>query len=454
MKSSTIIAAIFFLLAISFGARAGAQDASSSNPFSGDFWTRSTLSGDWGGLRNELAGKGITVDMSLTQVGQGIVHGGKDTGWQYGGGRGNITVNFDSEKLGLWPGGFLTVEAEGNFTPQDNSFKTVNGKTGAFMPVNSNQFYPMPAGDNFNLPQVAFTQFFSPYFGLIIGKLDTSGGDANEFAHGKGDTQFMNLALNFTPVPLLTSPYSTLGTGLLFFPTKDSKEATVSFMVLQANGQARLSGFDDLDANKLTFVGEGRVRTNFFGLAGHQLFGAAFSNRKFTSLDQSLRLIIENRGLEGKKGSWNVWYNFDQYIYEPKKGSGQGVGIFGRFGASDGNPNLIHYFYSIGIGGKGIIPNRPLDRFGLGYYFIDVKSPELQGPFQTKKFFRDEYGFEAFYNIAITPWMLLTPDIQIVRGAQKDKVTLGTGPFGVPIIASKRSIGPATILGLRLQLVF
>lgn len=114
----------------------------------------------------------------------------------------------------------------------------------------------------------------------------------------------------------------------------------------------------------------------------------------------------------------------------------------------------MHHFYSIGVGGKGIIPGRPRDRLGLGFYYIDIKNPQFQGPFRTTKFLRDEYGFEAFYNIAITPWLLLTPDIQFVRGAQKNKVTLGTSPLDVPIITSKKSIGTATILGLRLQLVF
>jgi porin len=452
MKKFTNIAGAIFLLGFSFSALA--QDAPPSSPYTGGFWTRSTLTGDWGGLRNDLATKGVTIDMSLTQVGQGIVYGGKDTGWQYGGGRGNITLKLDSEKLGLWSGGFLTVEAEGNFIPQDNLFKSVNGKSGALMPVNSSQFYPMPAGDNFNLPQVAFTQFLSSYLGLTIGKFDTISGDANEFAHGKGDTQFMNLALNFNPLPLVAVPYSTLGAGVFLYPTNDSNEASVGFSVLQANGQASRSGFDDLDANKLTFAGEGRVRTNFFGFTGHQLFGAVFSNRKLTSIDQNVRFIFENRGLEEKKGSWNVYYNFDQYLYEPQKGSGRGLGIFGRFGASDGNPNPLHYFYSIGIGGKGIIPDRPRDNFGFGYYFIDVANPKIQGPFRSEKFLRDEYGFEAFYNIALAPWVLLTPDIQVVRGGQKDTVDISTGPFGIPFIAGKKSIGPATILGLRLQLLF
>jgi hypothetical protein len=35
--------------------------------------------------------------MSLTQSAQGIVHGG---------GRGDIILNLDTQKLGFWPGGF------------------------------------------------------------------------------------------------------------------------------------------------------------------------------------------------------------------------------------------------------------------------------------------------------------------------------------------------------------
>ena len=90
----------------------------------------------------------------------------------------------------------------------------------------------MPAGDNFNLPALNFTQFLSPYFGLTIGKFATvtsTSGDMNEFAHGKGDSQFMNMALNFNPVMLTTVPYSTLGTGVIVLPTKDPKQAMVSF---------------------------------------------------------------------------------------------------------------------------------------------------------------------------------------------------------------------------------
>jgi len=100
----SILFAFVATLALQPQVRAG--EAPATTPYSGDIWTRSTLTGDWGGLRNQLAEKGVTFDLSITQVGQGVVRGGKNGAWQYGG-RGDIVMNVDSGKLGLWPGGFL-----------------------------------------------------------------------------------------------------------------------------------------------------------------------------------------------------------------------------------------------------------------------------------------------------------------------------------------------------------
>jgi porin len=411
MRRLVVSMALVTLLGMFLCGEVFAQDE--SKPYSGDIWSGSTLTGDWGGARNDLSAKGITFDMNLTQIGQGVTDGGKDMSWQYGG-RGNLTVNVDTQKLGLWPGGFFTAEFEGNFND------SVNGKTGALVPVNTNQLFPMPTGDNLNVPEVSFAQFFSPYAGVTIGKYATitnTSGDMNEFAHGKGDVQFFNLAFSINPVALMTVPYSTWGAGVIVLPTKDPNAASVNFMVLQGNGEPNTIGLNDLTSHKMVFAGEGRIRTGFFGLTGHQSIGASYSNKEFTDLDQ--------------------------YLYEPNKSSGQGVGVFGRFGASDGNPNPVHFFLSAGVGGKGIIPCRPLDRLGVGYYYIDVKSITLQGPLAERRFLRDEQGMEAFYNIAITPWMQVTPDLQIIRGAQKESVIGGVS-----------DVHTATILGLRLNLVF
>jgi len=427
-----------------------AEDAPPT-PYSGDIWTRSTLSGDWGGLRNEWAAKGVTLDANITQVGQGVVGGGKSGAWEYGG-RGDLILNLDSGKLGLWPGGFFNFEMEGNWA------SAVNSKTGALMPVNSNQLFPLPPGDIFGVSAWNFTQFLSPYFGLSIGKFATitaNSGDMNEFAHGKGDTNFMNMAFNVNPIVAFTVPYSTLGTGLVVLPTKDPNEAVITLFLMSATGNPTVSGFGDLNDNNLLVAAQGRVRTNFFGLTGHQLFGTTFSNKNYTSIDVRLdRDTIENGVLRPAKGSWNIFYNFDQYLYEPKKGVDRGVGIFTRFGVSDGNPNLMKFFASFGVGGKGMFETRPNDKFGLGYYFINISNPTIQGPFRTTKLLQDEYGFEAFYNVAITPWLLLTPDLQVIRGAQKDKLSVVQGPLGVLPRINKNSISTATGLGLRLQVLF
>lgn len=424
-------------LIVVLGGRPAHVRAAPADAFVGDLLTRPTLAHDWGGIREHGIEKGVKLDLTLTQIGQGVVEGGKSGEWQYGG-RANVTLNLDTQKLGLWPGGFVMAEFESNWS------ESVNGNTGALMPVNTNQLFPVPAGDHVALPQLAFAQFVSPYAGAMVGKLDTLTGDANEFAHGKGDAQFFNLALSINPVALVV-PYSTLGAGLIVLPTKDPQAAIVQFSVLSASGKATRAGFDDLDGDNLVFAGEGRVRIRPFGLTGHQLVGALFSNRRYTSVDQRLGFVIENRALVPTQDTWAVYYNFDQFLYEVDRDAARGFGLFGRFGASEGNPNPAQYFVSIGVGGKGALRSRPLDRFGVGFYYADINDLTLERPLFTRSFLGDEWGGELFYNFAVTPWMLLTPDLQIIAPSQKQRrVRLG----------QREDVDTAVVLGLRLQLVF
>jgi hypothetical protein len=111
------------------------EEPAPEGPYSGSLWSRSTMTGDWGGFRNTMAAKGITLSSDFTQIAQSMVSGGLDIGWKYQG-RGQITLNVDTQKLGLWPGGFLTVQTEGNYG------ETVNGNAGALIPVNTSAIFP------------------------------------------------------------------------------------------------------------------------------------------------------------------------------------------------------------------------------------------------------------------------------------------------------------------------
>lgn len=390
--------------------------------YSGDLWTRSTLTGDWGGARNDMARKGLTLDMYATQVAQSVVAGGLDNGARWGG-RGNITLTLDTGKAGLWPGGFVIVEGEGKFSD------VVNAKTGVLLPVNGNALFSEPGDNALVLPAMTVMQFLTPQFGVLFGKLDTSSGDDNAFAHGKGDRGFLNAAFCFNPITAVTVPYSAMGAGLIFLPHEDLK---ATFIVLDAEGRADTSGVDTVFKGGTVLTAEARYTTHFANLRGHQLIGGTYSDRLFTSVDQNLRnFIIPALPIQKSGGSWSAYYNFDQYLYQPDPKRDVGLGVFGRFGISDGTANPIHYFGSVGVGGKGLIPGRTNDQFGLGYYRVCRSRSRALDALG----FEDSQGFEAYYEIAITPSILLTPDIQIVDPSQ-------------------RGVDTVYVLGLRLTMKF
>jgi hypothetical protein len=51
--------------------------------YGGDFWSRSYLTGDWGGLRSKLADRGVQFDFNVTQIYQGVASGGTNRTGRY-----------------------------------------------------------------------------------------------------------------------------------------------------------------------------------------------------------------------------------------------------------------------------------------------------------------------------------------------------------------------------------
>jgi porin len=189
--------------------------------YSGDLWSRPGLTGDWGGFRNTLARRGINLDVDLVQSVLGLNTGGSfrnhdSLRYPYGG-HAEYRLNVDTGKLGLWPGGFLSVMGKSQF----GSFLQ-GSETGALLPPNATALYPVPFDEETTLTSVVFTQFLAKFFGIYLGKIDTFSGDANAFAH-EWKTQFMNTGFGPNPVLFNTIPYSTLGAGFLLLPTEAAR---------------------------------------------------------------------------------------------------------------------------------------------------------------------------------------------------------------------------------------
>jgi len=377
--------------------------------YTGDLAHRRYLTGDWGGARTQLAEKGVLFELDVTQILQGNAHGGKDTNnaFRYSGSV-DYYIKLDTARMGLWPGGLLAFHGETKIG--DN----VNPKVGSLMAPNFQGLLPVPGEPGTTtLSEFYFGQALSEQFVLVLGKLDgTSLADRNAFT-GDQRTQFMNVGFKVNPVLFYGTPYTTMVAGAVWRPTK-WLDVITAVTDNDQEGAATMTGFNTAFHGRdwYTVTQEYDFTWKPFGKTGHQRLGWFWTSRDFAELSGDGRIQFP-RGLsladiETSPDTWGIYYNFDQYLFTEADDPEQGVGVFGRFGYG-GEPNIFEQFYSFGVSGKGSIPARDRDTWGVGYYHANI-SDDIDPAFGLSS----EQGVEAYYNIEITPWCHLSPDLQVI----------------------------------------
>lgn len=383
--------------------------------YSGDIWSRKYLTGDWGGARTELANHGVLFEGRVTQYLQQNARGGRNTkgSLEYGG-MVDYKLSLDTARMGLWPGGLMVVHGQTQFG------RATNGNTGSLNPANFEMLFPVPGEPGITtLSEWYFMQALSEKAVILAGKVDpTSLADRNAFA---GDathtTQFLNTGLNVNPVIFSGGPYTTLMAGLVLIPTDWLQ---ISNIVLQNNpdSTATTSGLTTAfsQGNQMTVGQEYDFTIKPFEQVGHQRFGWMYTNRDFRTFEVDSRVqvpgvigFLRSVELDARTDNYCFYYNFDQYLFSEAADPTQGWGLFGRFGVAPSKGNPFTEFYSIGLGGKGSIPKRDNDTWGVGYYYTkvnDTLESVLGG--------NNEQGVEVFYNIEVTPWFHITPNLQII----------------------------------------
>ena len=381
--------------------------------YRGGLWKRQAMTGDWGGARQTLLEDGITTDVSVTQILQQNAYGGLQTrnGLQYSGSA-DYYFTLDTGRAGLWPGGLVKVHGQTEFG------RGVNGKVGALLPVNYQALLPVP-GDpgETTLSEVYLMQALSKHLVVTAGKWNPQTfGDTNVFANNQ-QTQFLNTGLVCNPVLFPFMPYTTIGALLAIMPL-GTDDLVIGPFVGGTTGAANQTGFNTwLEQPYGTTVGgEVDAKVRPFELPGNIRFGGVWSNKHFFDLAQDRRLLLQDllldRPPETVDGSFALYGNFDQYFYMEDEETKQGLGLFGRLGFAPERTNVVTWFYSLGVGGKGVVPRCDDDTFGVGYYFTEVSDDFTKGPILPN--LHPEQGIELFYNIQITPWMRLTPDLQCI----------------------------------------
>jgi porin len=378
-------------------------------PYGGPLLERTKLTGDWFGVRDTLRDRGITWDISSTNVYQGVTTGGLERDFRFGG-RADYLVNINGEKVGLWKGLFIDLHGENRYG------QSVNGLTGALMPVNTSQLFPDQNTTVPALTGVKVTQALSERFLVFAGKINTLDGFNQPFTGGaQGTNGFMNVAMIAPVVALRTIPYSAFGGG---FVVLAGQEPVLSVMVLDPNNTPTVSGFDTFFDRGVSVFGVANLPTRLLGWPGHQGVGFTYSNSRYANLDDlpffvAQRLRGELPPLPRETGSWSLFYMFDQTIWAAADDPKRSWGVFGNLGLADGNPSPVRWAANIGVGGASPFRSRKLDTFGIGYYYVGV-SDALKNFAPRLLPLGDEQGVEAFYNVGVTPWFHITPDLQVV----------------------------------------
>jgi porin len=397
----------------------------------GDLATRPRLTGDWGGVRDDLAKKGVVLDVDAYWWPQKITDGGKDTS---GGNWGNLNIelNVDTGKAGLWPGGFFKVKTVTSFG------HSIKEDTGAILPPNAAWSYPTSEEDT-GLVEYSFLQFLSPKFGVIVGKMDftvTPGLFTGDYR-----TQFANLGLK-APLAAAMLPVSAFGAGVIYVPSPD---VSLTTLLLDPNGTIMNDDIGDAFNDGVMALATGEVKTSMFGFTGNQGLLLCWSNKDRTSLIQDPanigRLLLASRypmlgdpgpilseifdtlglspnadPLNTEDSTWAAIYSLEQFLWQPAGDPKRGIGVFFSAGVSDGNPNPVKYSYTLGLVGKGVVPNRPHDDFGIGWSraeFSDNFVPNLRNALNLG--LNHEDAVEMYYKAAVTPWLDVSPSLQIIN---------------------------------------
>jgi len=405
------------VLLISFlGPQAFAQEGVQADP--GDLWTRSTLTGDGFGIGTRMKDNGITLTPRITQFYQGMNSGDGDSGYEYGG-KADLLLNADLSKLGFWKGLSLFVHAEYNFG------ESANGRGGTLMPVNVALMFPgIKGADRTDLSSVYFKQSFGDSVSLILGKISIIDYCVPKpFMGGGGIDSFWNIV--FSAPPSGTVPASFLGAIL----SVRTEPATFGLWVYDPNSALNRSGLED-PFNDVTIRGSVSFPVTIAGLSGHQGLAVSYSTKNGTdyeTVDDELFAPPAQRGTVGtKKDRYYFSYTFDQYLYQSKENPKEGVGLFGQFAMSDGNPNPLYLLAFGGVGGTGLIPGRSRDNWGAGYYY-SVLGHALKHSLAPVVTIRDEQGWEFFYNLSVTPWLTLGADLQIIKPSLADDTAVFAG---------------------------
>ncbi|HOB75787.1 MAG TPA: carbohydrate porin [Phycisphaerae bacterium] len=375
-----------------------------SKPTAGDFWTRPTLTGDWGGVRTALEEAGWTFELKYMQQYQQNFRGGLRThnGHRFSGSY-DLSIEADFDKMKLIPGGSFYIKARGNYSDGINP-----DKVGALYNVNADAFDDYPI---FVRKWWYRQEFFDGRLEFRLGRLVTNKDlfDISLYANHEDNDFLSRLAIRNVVVP------HTAGIGA-FAKVEPIQNFYVQAAVLDAQAEKRTrTGFDtafhDEDwFNVLWEIGFTPAWKTARGpMPGRYRIGSWYEpvpKEIFEELDED----EEPRTRTGDSG---IYLGLDQMIFKENADpqDSQGLGLFSRLGLAHGEVNRVDVYWEAGLSYKGLIPTRDQDVLGFAVAQA-VLSSQYHDRIDPKA--DRETIYEWYYSFYLAPWCIISPDFQVV----------------------------------------
>ena len=368
------------------------------------------------GPKDQLRKFGIDLDVWITQFYQGIPAGAIDRTARYGG-KMDTFLRVDGEKLGFWKGLKFSAQYEHYFG------RNINRQDLALLPVNVALAFV--ARDVYHSAlSMTLTQEFSEQFSVTIGKFNMlTLASQTPLVGGGGIDTFMNRAFALPSTGIGVSSPETVADRLIIAPpyllggvaALKTKYFDLKIMVADPRNaqQPRV-----IERPFERGIGVGLMATvpiEIGGLKGFHTLRVAYSNARGFDLDDidDTPAIARLKGIT-KKGYRFVSYAVQQYFMQSETDPKVGWGLFTLATLSDGNPNPVKWSMLVGLAGNNLMAGREEDRWGVGFYHFGLTQPLLSGLAARRINRRSEGGVEAFYNFAVTRWLRLSGDIQII----------------------------------------
>lgn len=368
-----------------------------------------TLSGDWFGLGPQMRDLGIGASFFWNSHFMSNLAGGNNTGGPKHSATYDALITLDLGKMGLVPDADVLVHARQQWGRSINPW--IGPPTKATRTHSSAQQVNDDADYDLTLyvDQLWYRQhFLDRKIALQVGYLDYQTiVDKNVFANSE-DRQFMNEALDNNPL----------------FPTASGTGLGAALYVKPCDWYELIVG--TLDAERLPLYKPGFSTTfhdhayflawieNIFKVQIPSPHGPLAGNyRVGTSYDPLPRVRFGDPGMPTERDgdNWTFYMSHDQMLYRENDKDSQGLGMFFRYAYSPSAMYRYKQFWSMGPVYTGLIPTRDRDVLGFGFaQLVD------SGAYRR---WRDpnsgnETIYELYYAVEVTPWLVVTPDIQYI----------------------------------------